>query len=96
MSKGAFHRPLALMAAISAIMSQFSGLEAQARIGALGAYRSRGHGKGLPGKRLGNSCNNAGHNIPHQGAQEIARRRHGGWAKVAREIGMTKRQVLGV
>ena len=91
--KGAFHRPLALMAAISAIMSQFSGLEAQARIGALGAYKSRGHGKGLPGKRHGNT---PGRYMPHQGAQEIARRRHGGWAKCVREIGMHKREVLGV
>lgn len=69
-----FGRALALMAAISAAVGQ-GGFVLSAAQAAAAGYKSRGHGKGVPGKAYHSRSKYA----PHQGAQECLRRRVGGF-----------------
>ena len=67
-----FSRAIAMMALIQAALGD------SAKMAAIGAYKSRGHGRGSPSKRYGNK---PGKYMPHQGAQERERRIVGGWHK---------------
>ena len=66
-----FHRARAMMAAIGALFAQgMVGAQVEMQ---LGAYKSRGKGRGTPSR---NFMRGAGRSTyePHQGKQEIARR----------------------
>lgn len=95
--KGAFKRALeafkqraeALKAAsvLTPLLAKLALMELADR---LGAYKSRGHGRGSPNRRYGNTSSHTA----HQGAQERIRRTLGGWAENYRTTGLTKRETL--
>lgn len=66
-----FKRSIAMMSAIQLAISSLGPAMAKFAIDAMPAYKSRGHGKGLPGK---NYIKNRSKYKPHQGKQECARR----------------------
>jgi disulfide bond formation protein DsbB len=70
MNPNPFKRAIAMMAAIQAIMSSNPSMH-NMLLAAMPQYKSRGHGKGLPGKNYLKSSNK---HKPHQGKQECARR----------------------
>jgi hypothetical protein len=76
-----FARAIAMFALISAAMGD------SLKLAAIGPYKSRGHGRGKPGRSYGNK---SGRYMPHQGKQETYRRKMGGWARMWREATMTK------
>jgi hypothetical protein len=67
-----FYRANALFLAISALMGAYSGVALQTKLAELAPYKSRGKGKGLPGKNF-RDCGRSRY-VPHQGAKECARR----------------------
>lgn len=66
-----FGRAKEMMAAIAAIMRLPAVVEREAKLHALGGYRSRGKGRGTPSRRYGNP---PGAYMPHQGPHERAKR----------------------
>lgn len=66
-----FARASALFSLIAAVASLPKSEQAAAFAG-IGAYRSRGKGRGTPPRRFGNP---SGRYSPHQGEREMARRR---------------------
>lgn len=87
----AFKQRAEALKAASALTPLLAKLALMELAGRLGAYKSRGHGRGTPSRRYGSR---PGAYSPHQGAQERIRRTLGGWAFNYRMSGLTKRETL--
>jgi hypothetical protein len=93
-----FRRAKLMFAAIAAAMAAPDLVTRQAKLGAIGPYRSRGHGRGLTTYANGRGSrggNNAGMGVPHQGRQECLRRLRGGWAGYSGGV-LTKRRAVEI